>query len=264
MNSNISTFLASPQSETFGFSYAIGGAHLARTIMLEELRELISCVGVENVTHDDYVKAIIDDNCLGKRCYESRKQAVRHLTSLYGLDRSIPICNSLFYFWNRDKDGQPLLALLCAHARDAVLRSSFPFIQSFKEGDRVTREALVDYLENLDPGRLSIGTRNAVAKNLNSTWTQSGHLHGRGKKIRIKAVATPGSAAFAILLGYVQGNRGEELFTCIQSKLLDCSKEDVFSLAEEATRRNWMTMNRLKDVVSISFSKELLGETSIL
>ena len=51
----------------FGFDFRVGGTHTARTMMLEDLRLLLLSVPSVNATKGDYVKAVIDDNCLRKR-----------------------------------------------------------------------------------------------------------------------------------------------------------------------------------------------------
>jgi hypothetical protein len=245
--------------QQFGFRAVIGGAHLARTMMLGELRSLLAHVGNPTATHSDYANAVTEANCLGKRSAESRRLTLRHLTSLYGLDPSIPIFRALLYFWNRDPASHPLLALLCASRRDAILRSSAPFILATAVGAVVSCEATMAYLDDLDPGRFSKVTLHSAAKNINATWTQSGHLTGRAKKIRTRAAATPGSAAFALLLGYMQGNRGQGLLQSEEAKLLDCPYGQVLTLTEEAARKGWVTMNRIEDVIQVSFPRPLLA-----
>ena len=51
----------------FGFNFDKGGAHSARTMMLQELSALLSYVDDPKASRADYVKAIEDDNCLCKR-----------------------------------------------------------------------------------------------------------------------------------------------------------------------------------------------------
>jgi len=66
------------------------------------------------------------------------------------------------------------------------------------------------FLDAQEPGRFSKATLKSTAQNINSSWThyQSGHLAGRVRKVRARAVATPGAASLALLLGYVSGLRG--------------------------------------------------------
>lgn len=237
----------------FGFRAGRGGGHGARTMMLDELRTLLAFVDDTDSPREAYVKAIEIDNCLGKRSGRTRKITASHLIELYALDPNIALFRLLLFFWKRDQEGQPLLALQCTFARDAILRMSSPFIFQAHEGDRVTREALEEFLDSLEPGRFSKATLKSTAQNINSTWTQSGHLKGKVKKARLRAKATPGSTAYALFLGYLQGIRGEALFSSEYAKLLDCSADRAIELAEEASRRGWIVFKRVGRVIEVLF-----------
>ncbi len=237
----------------FGFSFEKGGAHIARTMMLDELRLLISYTAKPNAVKNDYIKAIEEDNCLGKRSGKTRALSARHLVDLYSLDSSVAIFRVLLYFWNRDADGQPLLALLCAYSRDTILRLSAQFILNFPEGTTISRQALEEFIDKLDPQRFSKATLKSTAQNLNGTWTRSGHLEGKVKKVRSKAKATPGSVSFALFLGYLTGVRGEALFKTEYADLLDCSVDRAIELAEDASRRGWIVFKRVGGVMEVLF-----------
>ncbi len=51
----------------FGFRQGRGGAHLARTIMMKELKLLFSFVDDPGSGKEEYFRSIIDENCLNKR-----------------------------------------------------------------------------------------------------------------------------------------------------------------------------------------------------
>ena len=244
----------------FGFRSGKGSAHTSRTIMLEDLRLLLSYVSSPNASKIDYIKAIEEDNCLAKRSGKNRKLTRRHLAYLYSLDPSVTVFRSLLYFWKRDVDGQPLLAVLCAYGRDTILRTSAPFILNFAEGTIVSREALQEYFDHKDDNRLSMATLRSTAQNLNSTWTKSGHLIGKMKKIRSRAKATPGSVSYALFLGYLAGIRGEAMFMTEYARLLDCSVEHAIELAEDASRRRWISFKRIGQVMEIQFPNLLTAQ----
>jgi hypothetical protein len=104
----------------FGFTFEKGGTHLARTMMLKELGILLDYVDSSEASKEEYISAIINDNCLAKRSVATRKLTARHLVSLYSLNPGEIIFRSLVFFWQRDEIGRPLLALLSAYARDAM------------------------------------------------------------------------------------------------------------------------------------------------
>ena len=118
----------------FGFKFERGGAHTSRTMMLEDLRVLLSYVARPDAEKDSYLHAITDENCLGKRSAKTRILTYRHLVELYSLDKNNVLFRTLLYFWYRDVDGQPLLAMLCVYARDTIFQSSAQFILKFTEG----------------------------------------------------------------------------------------------------------------------------------
>jgi hypothetical protein len=229
-------------------------------MMLEDLRLLLSYIGSPDATKSDYLKAIKEDNCLGKRSGKSRNLAASHLIYLYSLDISLAVFRSLHYFWIRDSEGQPILALLCAHGRDALIRMSAPFILNFSKGMVVSRTNLEKYIDDKYPGRFSKATLKSTAQNLNSTWTKSGHLTGKARKMRVIAKATPGSVAYALFLGYLNGIRGQSLFTSEYAALLDCSPSEAMELAEDASRHGWIIMKRIGNVVEVQFPKILTAQ----
>lgn len=239
--------------ERLGFSYGRGGVHTARTMMLVELRTLLSYVDASDAVKSDYLEAVQTVNCLGKRSGKTRTLTFRHLADIYALDPSLLVFRALRFFWQRDVDGQPLLAALCAYSRDPILRATAPFVLGFQEGATVTREGMEEFIDAQEPGRFSKATLKSTAQNINSSWTQSGHLAGRARKVRTRAVATPGATSFALLLAYVSGLRGESLLKNDYTRLLDCSYERTLELAEDASRRSWISLKRVGQVIEVLF-----------
>lgn len=237
----------------FGFAFPFGSPHVSRTIMLAELSTLLEYVTSSEASRADYIRAIVEDNCLAKRTDKNRVISKRYLVELYSLDPILLLFRSLIFFWQRDPNGRHLLALLCAYARDPLLEASAKYILPLAEGILVTRQTMEEFLDTLAPGRYSQGKLASNAKNLNSTWTQSGHLTGRTEKKRTKAVPTPGSISYALLLGHLTGIRGRALFTSKYIKLLDCSLEHAIELAEDASRRGWIALKRVGDVIEALF-----------
>ncbi len=239
--------------ERFGFSYERGGVHTARTMMLVELRALLSFVDNTDAPKSEYLDAIQTANCLGKRSGKTRVLTFRHLADLYSLDPKLPLFRALRFFWQRDVDGQPLIAAISAYARDPLFRITAPFILNFHEGATISRIALEEFIEHQEPGRFSKATLKSTAQNINSSWTQSGHLSGRARKIRERTIATPGSVSLALLMGYLSGLRGESLFNSDFTRLLDCSFDKTIELAEDASRRGWISLKRVGQVIEVLF-----------
>ncbi len=237
----------------FGFSFERGGAHTSRTMMLAELESLLTYVARRDAIKDDYRRAIEDENCLGKRSGKTRSLTYRHLADLYSLDNSFVLFRALLFFWQRDPEGRPLLALLCAYARDPILRSTSSIILGLPEGEASARVSLEELIDSKEPGRFSQATLMSTAQNINSTWVKSGHLKGRVLKVRAQALPTVGSVSYALLLGYLAGVRGQALFRTEYAKLLDCSFERAIELAEEASRKGWIIFKRVGNVIEALF-----------
>ena len=237
----------------FGFAFPLGSPHVSRTMMLTELTSLIDCVGDCNAPKERYITAIVEENCLAKRTEKNRAITKRFLLELYTLDINKILFRGLLFFWHRDPAGRPLLALICAYARDTLLRTSASYILPLPEGAAVSRRSMEEFLDGRDPDRYSPGKLSSNAKNLNSTWTQSGHLCGRSNKIRTRAVPSAGSVSYALLLEYLKGVRGAALFKTNFMKLLDCSFEKAVELAEEASRKGWIVFKRVGNVIEVLF-----------
>ena len=229
------------------------GVHTSRTVMLEELARLFDHVVDPSADRAAYVRAIEQENCLGKRSDRSRKLTREYLITLYGLDPNMSIFRVLRYFWQRDPEGRPLLAGVCAFARDALLRQSAPYILGLQAEEPFNRSALEAFLDEHNPGRFSKSTLTSVAGNLAASWTKVGLLRGSVNKYRATAHATPGATAYALFLGHLQGARGDALFTADPVRILDCPVDGLFALTEEASRRGWMVFNRVGKVAEVAF-----------
>ena len=76
----------SPKLATlWGFRSGERGTHTSRTIMLDELSQLLDAVPGE-ASRRDYAQAVTEGNCLGKRTAATRKLSLQRLSELYGLD----------------------------------------------------------------------------------------------------------------------------------------------------------------------------------
>ena len=235
--------------------------------MLDDLQSLLESVKEERPSRECFTKAIVAENCLSKRSGKTRELTVRHLVELYGLDISTPVFRVLHYFWRRDKDSLPLLALLCSYTRDALLRKSWEWIAKIPQGEELSRSKVEAELTCAFPDRFSPASLKSIAQNLNGSWTRSGHLRGRTRKFRSRCEATPAVAAYALYLGYLRGLRGEALYQSEYAQVLDVPMGEIADLSDAAARRGWIVTKRLGNVVEVLFpnlitleEKKLLDE----
>ena len=203
-----------------GLRFGDVGTHTSRTIMFLELRDLLAAVP-ESASREDYASAIIEDNVLGKQTVSTRRLTNQRLGELYGLDPRIPIFRVLRRLWEVDEVGRPLLALLCALARDPILRATAPIILSLQMGQELVRLNFLEAIKRFTGDRLNESTLDKVARNTGSSWTQSGHLIGRVRKIRKRVEPTPSAVAFALWLGSLYSLSGEELLSTPWTSVFD-------------------------------------------
>ncbi|MDR0598333.1 MAG: hypothetical protein LBG14_07490 [Treponema sp.] len=228
-------------------------------MMLKELSALFDAVSDPGAQKSDYLKAIIEDNCLGKASGISRKKSASHLVNMYALDSDTLLFRALRWLWAQDKSAQPLLALLCLYSRDRLIQGVAGAILEKSEGSPLTVEYVSELLDELRPDTFSKATLRSSAQNILSSFAQVGYLKGKLNKTRSKAAPTAGSAAYALFLGYLSGFRGENLLTCEFAKLLDCELERVVDLAESASRFGWLSFKHIEDIYEITFPNKNLG-----
>jgi len=225
-------------------------------MMLEELRILFREVPPE-APRAAYVEAVVVDNALRKRTEATRKLSAQRLSELYALDPAVPIFRFLRRCW-RDGDAQNgVLALLVALARDPLLRATAEPILRLRPGEELRRQEVAGSVQEMAGGRLNPSTVDKVVRNAASSWTQSGHLHGRGHKLRRIAPAGPGAAALALFLGYSEGERGEGLLGTHWMRALDLTRDTALALCGDAKRLGFIDMSYGGGVIDISFAAHL-------
>ncbi|HEU5090676.1 MAG TPA: hypothetical protein VFT99_24650, partial [Roseiflexaceae bacterium] len=153
----------------------------------------------------------------------------------------------------------PVLAMLCALTRDVLLSSTIETIVDMPEGTVVPHELFAHVAAARYPDRYSAASLRSLGRNIASSWQQSGHLSGKLRKIRVQAVCRPNNAVYALLLGYIQGGRGESLFHTRWARVLDATPYRLHEQARSASQRGWMEYRRSGDVVEIGF-RHLLRE----
>lgn len=216
-----------------GCRFGDRGTHTSRTIMLTELTDLLAAVPAD-AHRDAYASSIVEENVLGKQTTATRRLSNQRLGELYGLDRSLPVFRVLRRLWLVDGPGRPLLALLCALARDPLLRATAPPVLGLPVGAELVRSAFLDAIREAVGSRLNDSTLDKVARNAGSSWAQSGHLRGRMRKIRQRVTPTPGPLVAALWMGSLEGLAGEQLLSCRWARVLDRSGRELEELVLQA------------------------------
>lgn len=240
-----------PAALAAGFQNEPSGTHTSRTIMFDELDILLAACPAD-AAYGDYASAIVDANILGKRTLATQK-TLRHLRELYAIHGEVPVFAALRELWQGDPAARPLLAVLCASARDPLLRCTAQVVLDASPGSTVAATQLADEVETAFPHRFGPGVRARVGRNAASSWTQSGHLRGRVPKVRAQARATPAVAAYAFYLGHLADETGSGLFHTIWTSLLDVPESRSRELAAAASRLGWIAYRSAAETTEVTF-----------
>ena len=244
---------ASSPRAALGFRDGEKGAHSSRTLMLAELTQALAATTAMS-TREDFRSLIVGENLLGKRTESNRIRADRYLSQLYGLDPSIPIYRIFRRLWDADAASRPLLAVLAASTRDPLLRASAPGILAIPIGEGVEPARVGEALSSVSP-RFTPNTVASMARNVSSSFTQSGHLQGASSKLRSRAVGTPAAATFAAALGWMEGGRGQFLLSSFWARLLDRNAAEVLDLLLAAGRAGWIDVRSAAGVVELRMER---------
>jgi hypothetical protein len=244
--------------KSLGFIGEPVGTHSSRTIMFAELSSLLASTGPQ-VSYAELQDLAVNHNAVQKASATGRAKTFRHLREFYGLNIQLPVYSAMRHLWDPREDERPLLAMLCACARDPVLRESAEYILPIPSGAGVDKAGMESFLSERFPGRYGETVLPRTVRNMMSSWTQSGHLIGRFSKKRGKAVAGPASAAYALFLGYLCGLRGDALFGAVWTRILDRSESEAHALAAEASARGLITYKRAGGLVEVDMHLLLQG-----
>jgi hypothetical protein len=226
--------------------------------MLSELTQLLAaCPDVNDMS--GYRAAIIDENVLGKRTVTTRKESFRRLRELYALSQETLLFRAMLQLWDADPHTRPILALLCAVARDPLLRATADLILETPTGDQVTPHMIAESAARSFPDRYNPTMLANIGRHAASSWQQSGHVSGRLVKHRARAEATPIGVTYALLLAYLCGDRGDLLLESLWVRLLDAPLHQVRELAAAAARQGYLDYRHGGGVTEIGFSY-LLGD----
>lgn len=235
-----------------------GGAITSQTIMVASLQRLLAYLPPD-ARLGAYRAAVMHENVLGKETADGRHRAFKQLRRLYALDPQSVLFRALRDLWEHDSTGQPLLALLCALARDPVLRASAAVIVATDAGEVVTAADFEAAIEEKFPGVYKESTRRTTGRNVASSWDQSGHLRHEqpGSKVRTRVHPTPPAVAYALMLGHLQGARGQALFETLWAQVLDQPASHLMDLAAAASQAGMVEFRSAGGVVDITFHQLL-------
>lgn len=232
-----------------------GGATTSHTIVVPALQQLLAEVGTRGAA-EDYERAVLEENVLGKSTTGARRRTFRYLREIYLLRNDSLLFRALGDLWRDDPSGRPLLAGLCALARDPVFRASAEAIVEREPGDELTSADLAAAVARSFPDAYNDSTLAKTGRNTFSSWEQTGHLRSiaRTSKVRQRAVCTPSTTAFALFLGHLEGVSGAALFDTLWTRALDRPQAHLVDMAVVASQRSLIEFRHSGGVSEVRFT----------
>ena len=218
--------------------------------MFAELAKVMDYASSDN----DFSNSL-NQNVFHKKTQSGAEKTSRYLKKLYGFEIDNSSFKALKYFWSTTEDSEkPLLAIVYAINNDYLLAESIDVICNSKIGDRVTIESLEQNIEERYPNKYSAVTRRSIGKNIASSWKQAGFIVGKVKNIRVQPTISARIVGFAMLLAYLNGERGDFIFNNSGVKSLCLNEAQLRELAIEAAKRDLMQYQYGGNVTAISFN----------
>lgn len=222
--------------------------HTARTLMFTELSKVMDF----SIESDNYFQSL-ENNILGKKSQNGIKQTTGFLTILYIFDIHYNPFKVFKEFWLRtDEYEKPVVALLFALTHDYLLSESISIVSGTDLSAKVDIERIESNIEKYHPNRFTKNTLRSVAQNVASSWKQAGFITGKVKNIRTQPSITYNMVAFAFIMAYLDGLRGDFILSSKWVKAL-CLEENITrELAVEASQRGLIQYHFLGDVTSVT------------
>ncbi len=210
---------------------------------------------MDHAIHDDVYLDSLNQNIANKKTKNNQEKTTGFLKQLYGFNLTDLSFRFFRFFWeNTEANDRPLLTLLYAIRQDSLLAESYPVVANTKIGDRVTISKLEEHIEAQHPNHFSENTRRSLAQNIASSWKQAGFITGKVKNIRTQPKIGYHVVAFAFVLAYLNGERGDFILSSKWAKALCLGDSQLRELAIEAARRDLLQYQYAGSVTAISFT----------
>ncbi len=224
--------------------------HTARTLMFAELSKVM-----DHAIHDNRYINLLKENIASKKTKSNQKRTTSALVSLYRFDEGFPPFFCFKHFWQiADEIDRPIISLLFAIGNDYLLSESISVIVSTAVGEKVSKLRLEENIEAHHPRKFTNNTRSSAARNITSSWKQAGYITGKVKNIRTQPNHCYHSVAFAFLMAYFNGDKGDFILSSKWAQALAINESQVRELATEAAKRDLLQYQYAGSVTTISFN----------
>ena len=202
---------------------------------------------------DNYFEAM-KNNVFGKKSEDGINKTSKFLVQLYGFDISTQIFRVFKYYWSEcDVNEKALITFIFAINNDYLLRESINVLSITSNGSTVPVEKFMENIVQFHPNRYTTITLRSIAKNIASSWKQAGFIKGKVSHIRTNPQVTYKVVAFAILLSYLSGERGDFLIQSPTVKALCLSESKLREFVIEASKRDYLQYQYAGNVTVITF-----------
>jgi hypothetical protein len=244
---------------TIGFYQGASGAHAGRALMLEDLEVLMNHAP-EGASGAWFSNAILKENLLAKSSINNRDHANRRLRQMYALDSKVCLYRNFRSLFLADSASRPLLAALLAMARDALFRKSADVVLATPISAPLDSTSFRTALDAIAAGRMGDETLQHACRNVFNSWTQAGFLSAGPPRLRVKAPVGWAAVAFALFLGWLEGDRGQLLFGTRWTRVLDRDTAELLRLATTASRQGHLELLNAGGVIEVRFPGYLTNE----
>lgn len=242
-----------------GLYFGTSGAHAGRSLMLDDLDVLIKHAP-EGANNAWFSNAILNENLLAKSSVNNRDHANRRMRQLYALDSGTCLYRVFRGLYTADESSHALLAVLMAMARDALFRKSADIVLPAPLGASFNSESFRQALDLVAAGRMGEETLKHACSNVFNSWNQAGFLSSEKPRRRVSAPVGWAAVAFALFLGWLEGDRGRLLFETCWAKVLDRDTDELLRLAATASRQGHLELLNAGGVIEVRFPGYLTNE----
>jgi len=201
---------------------------------------------------------ILNSNVANKLSSTNLIKTNRYLRQLYRFAKEDLLFRCFIHYWTLvNNEQKSILSLLYALSNDFLLRESIDIVVNTKVGEKVAIEKFEDNIEKYHPGKYSVNTKRSASQNIASSWKQAGYILGKVKNIRVQPVHDYYTVAFALLLSYLHGDRGEYIMLSKWIKALALNTEELRDLIKEAAKRDLLRYQYGGNVTVISFENQI-------
>ena len=210
---------------------------------------------MDHAIHNDIYLDSLNQNIANKKTKNNQDKTTGFLKQLYEFNLAYSPFRFFKYFWQvSEKSDKPILTLLYAIRQDYLLAESYTVVASTKLGSTVAIESIKENVQAQHPNSFSDNTKRSLAQNIASSWKQAGFITGKVRNIRTQPVIGYHVIAFALVLAYLNGERGDYILSSKWAKALCLSDGQLRELAIEAARRDLLQYRYAGNVTAIAFT----------